>query len=96
MKGPLVSLVVPVYNGERFLAEALESLFALEYEPFEVIVVDDGSTDSSAEVARSFSAVRLIEQENKGPAAARNSGLAAAGGEFLGIHDATTSSPRPN
>ena len=88
MKGPLVSLVVPVYNGERFLAEALESLFALEYEPFEVIVVDDGSTDSSAEVARSFPAVRLVEQENKGPGAARNSGLAAAGGELLGIHDA--------
>jgi glycosyltransferase involved in cell wall biosynthesis len=88
VKGPLVSLVVPVHNAERYLGEALESLFALEYQPFEVIVVDDGSTDSSSDVARSFPAVRLIEQENKGPAAARNAGIAVAGGEFVGIHDA--------
>ena len=87
MKGPLVSLVVPVYNSERFLGEALESLFALDYEPFEVIVVDDGSTDGSAEIARSFPQVHLIEQENQGPAAARNAGLAVAVGEFLSIHD---------
>jgi glycosyltransferase involved in cell wall biosynthesis len=86
VKGPLVSLVVPVYNSERFLGEALESLFRLDYERFEVIVVDDGSSDGSVGVARSFP-VRLIEQENKGPAAARNAGLAVADGEFLGIHD---------
>jgi glycosyltransferase involved in cell wall biosynthesis len=88
VKGPLVSLVVPVYNAERYLGEALESLFALEYEPFEVIVVDDGSTDSSSDVARSFPAVRVIEQENKGPGAARNTGVAVARGEFVGSHDA--------
>jgi glycosyltransferase involved in cell wall biosynthesis len=88
VKGPLVSVVVPVYNGDRFLGEALRSLLALEYEPFEVIVVNDGSTDGSAEVARSFPAVRLIEQENRGPAAARNAGIAVAGGQFLAIHDA--------
>jgi glycosyltransferase involved in cell wall biosynthesis len=83
-----VSLVVPVYKGERFLGEALESLFALDYEPFEVIVVDDGSTDRSAEVARSFARVRLVQQANRGPAAARNAGLAVAHGVFVGIHDA--------
>ena len=54
MKGPLVSIVVPAYNAERFLREALESLFALDYEPFEVIVVDDGSTDGTVAVANTF------------------------------------------
>jgi glycosyltransferase involved in cell wall biosynthesis len=88
VKGPLVSLVVPVYNGERFIGDALESLLRLDYEPFEVIVVDDGSTDASAEVARAFDAVRLIRQDNQGPAAARNAGFAVAKGEFIGIHDA--------
>jgi glycosyltransferase involved in cell wall biosynthesis len=88
VSGPLVSLVVPVYNGARFLTAALESLLALEYEPFEVIVVDDGSTDGSAEIARSFPTVRVLEQANGGPGAARNAGIAVAGGKFLGIHDA--------
>jgi glycosyltransferase involved in cell wall biosynthesis len=88
VKGPFVSLVVPVYNGGRFLGEALESLLALDYEPFEVIVVDDGATDGSADVARSFSAVRVVRQENQGPAAARNTGIALARGGFIAIHDA--------
>jgi glycosyltransferase involved in cell wall biosynthesis len=88
VKGPLVSIVVPAHNAERFLREALESLFALDYEPFEVIVVDDGSTDGSVAVANTFPGLRVIEQENRGPAAARNAGLAVAGGEFLAIHDA--------
>ena len=88
MRGPLVSIVVPAYNAERFLREALESLFALDYEPFEVIVVDDGSTDGTVAVANTFPGLRVIEQANKGPAAARNAGLAVAGGEFVAIHDA--------
>ena len=88
MKGPLVSIVVPAHNAERFLREALESVFALDYEPFEVIVVDDGSTDGTVAVANTFPSLRVIEQENKGPAAARNAGLAVAGGEFVAIHDA--------
>jgi glycosyltransferase involved in cell wall biosynthesis len=88
VKGPLVSIVVPAYNAERFLREALESLFALDYKPFEVIVVDDGSTDATVAVANALPGLRVIEQENKGPAAARNAGLAVAGGEFVAIHDA--------
>src|SRR5437773_658687 len=52
--GPLVSVIVPVYNGERFVGAALESILAQDYQPTEVIVVDDGSADNSAAVARSF------------------------------------------
>jgi glycosyltransferase involved in cell wall biosynthesis len=87
VKGPLVSVIVPVYNRERFLCETLESVFALDYEPFEVIVVDDGSTDGSAAIARSFPAVRCLEQENRGPAAARNAAIEVARGEFIAFVD---------
>ena len=87
MKGPLVSVVVPVYNRERFLRETLESVSALDYEPFEVIVVDDGSTDGSAAIARSFPEVRYLRQENRGPGAARNAGIDVARGEFVAFVD---------
>ena len=87
-KQPLVSVVVPVYNGERFLRETLESIFAQDYHPYEVIVVDDGSVDASAEVAQSFEGVRYFYQENQGPAVARNTGIAAARGEFIAFLDA--------
>lgn len=88
MSNPLVSVVTPVYNGEAFLRETLESIFAQDYEPFEVIVVDDGSTDGSGAIARSYPAARYIRQHNQGPAAARNAGIAAARGEFLAFVDA--------
>jgi glycosyltransferase involved in cell wall biosynthesis len=88
MNQPLVSVIVPIYNGERHLGAALESVFAQDYHPFEVIVVDDGSEDGSAAVARSFPAVRYLRQANQGPAAARNAGTAAARGEFIAFHDA--------
>lgn len=88
MKGPLVSFVVPVFNGERFIADALGSIYAQDYEPFEVIVVDDGSSDRSGEIAESFEAVRVIRQANAGPAAARSAGIAVAAGELIAIHDA--------
>lgn len=88
MSKPLVSVVIPVFNGERFLGQAIQSVLDQTYRPFEVIVVDDGSTDGSAALARSFPGVRVVEQENAGPAAARNRGAAVAGGEFLAFHDA--------
>jgi glycosyltransferase involved in cell wall biosynthesis len=87
MKGPLVSIVVPVYNAEPFLRETLDSVFALDYEPFEVIVVDDGSTDGSAAIAESYPTVRCIRQENHGPGTARNVGVEAARGEFVAFVD---------
>jgi glycosyltransferase involved in cell wall biosynthesis len=86
MSGPLVSAIVPVYNGERFLAAALDSILAQNYSPLEVIVVDDGSTDRSAEIAQARP-VRYIFQENAGVAAARNTGLAAATGELIAFLD---------
>lgn len=89
MTPPLVSCVVPVYNGERFLAEALESVLAQTHPRIDLVVVDDGSTDGTAAVARSFGdRVRYVRQENAGPAAARNRGLEHARGAFVGFLDA--------
>jgi glycosyltransferase involved in cell wall biosynthesis len=87
MSDPLVSVVIPAFNRERFVAEALESVVAQEYRPIEVIVVDDGSTDATAEVAGTFSDVVVIRQENRGPGAARNTGLARATGSFITFMD---------
>lgn len=85
----LVSCIVPVYNGERFLSAALDSIFAQTYERFEVIVADDGSTDATADVAKSYSKpIRYVRQTNRGPAAARNLGVGAAEGDYLAFLDA--------
>lgn len=87
MNGPLVTVITAAYNSEDYLREALESLFAQDYEPFESIVVDDGSEDATAEIAQSFP-VRFISQSNAGAAAARNTALAQAQGEFVTFLDA--------
>jgi glycosyltransferase involved in cell wall biosynthesis len=89
MTAPRVSCIVPVFNGERFLAEALESILRQTRPPDEIIVVDDGSGDDSRGIARGFgNAVRYVRQDNAGPAAARNAGVALAGGDFLAFLDA--------
>ncbi len=88
-KPDLISCIVPVFNGERYLAEALDSILAQTWRPLEVIVVDDGSTDGSAAVVAKYGAeVSYIHQANAGPAAARNRGLDAALGEFIAFLDA--------
>ncbi len=87
-RAPLVSVIVPVHDGERFLAEALESVRAQDHRPIELIVVDDGSTDRSAEIAGSFQEATVIRQDNAGPSAARNAGIAAARGELVAFLDA--------
>lgn len=84
---PLVSVIIPVYNGGRYLRAALESVFAQTYQPFEVIVVDDGSVDDSGVIAQSFSDVCYILQENQGVAAARNHGIEAARGDCFAFLD---------
>ena len=84
---PSVSVVIPAYEAERFLGEAIESVLAQTYSPVEMIVVDDGSTDRTAEVAAAYDGVKVIVQENSGPSAARNRGFAAASGEFIAFHD---------
>ena len=86
MPDPLVSVIVAAHNGERFLAEALESLFAQDFDSFEAVFVDDGSEDRTAEIARSFP-VRLVQQENRGLPSARNAGLAIARGELVAFLD---------
>jgi glycosyltransferase involved in cell wall biosynthesis len=83
----LVSVVVPAYQAEEYLGEALRSALGQDYPAFEVIVVDDGSTDRTAEIAAGYG-VEVLRRPNGGPAAARNTGLAAATGEFFTILDA--------
>jgi len=81
-----ISVIVPVFNGERYLAEALNSILGQTRPPEEVIVVDDGSTDHTAEVAGRFP-VRYLSQANQGAAAARNTGAQAATGDLLAFLD---------
>jgi len=86
---PRVSVLIPVYNGARYLGEALASALSQRPGALEVIVVDDGSSDSSAEVARSFDhPVRCISLRNGGIARARNAGLAESSGDFVAFLDA--------
>ena len=86
MPKPLVTVVVAAYNGETFLRETLESLFAQDFDSFEVVFVDDGSEDGTGEIAQSFP-VRYVRQANQGLPAARNAGLALARGEFVAFLD---------
>ena len=86
--GPLISVIIPVFNGAAFLAEALESVFAQQYESLEVFVVDDGSEDDSLAIARSFAGVTCIARDHVGVSAARNAGVRAASGEWLAFLDA--------
>jgi glycosyltransferase involved in cell wall biosynthesis len=89
VSGPLVSCIVPVYNGAAYLAEALDSIFAQSYRPLEVIVVDDGSTDGTPRVLADYAArVTRLWQPNGGPAAARNRGVTVARGECVAFLDA--------
>jgi glycosyltransferase involved in cell wall biosynthesis len=83
---PLVSVVIPVFNGERFLAQAIESVLAQTWSPVETIVVDDGSTDRSADIARGYP-VTYVHQEHSCVAAARNRGVAGARGELVSFLD---------
>src|SRR3712207_1908731 len=85
---PLVSVVIPCYNQAHFLGEAIESVLAQSYPNVEIIVVDDGSTDATSEVARSYPKVRLVRQENQGLSGARNAGLARSEGEYVVFLDA--------
>jgi glycosyltransferase involved in cell wall biosynthesis len=85
---PLLSVMIGAYNAAPYLGEAIESVLAQDYEPVELIVVDDGSTDGTAEVARSFADVTVVSQENGGNGAARNRAVENASGELYAFLDA--------
>ncbi|MDB5594553.1 MAG: family 2 glycosyl transferase [Hyphomicrobiales bacterium] len=93
---PLVSVIVPIYNSRAFLPETMASVFAQDLQDFEILLVDDGSTDGSAELAEAYAAqhpgrVHYLQHEehaNKGASASRNLGIAHARGEFLALLDA--------
>src|SRR5262245_46858211 len=85
---PLVSIVIPTYNREDLVAQAIESAVAQTHPRCEVIVVDDGSTDATADVLRRFEGrIIAVRQENKGLSGARNTGIRKASGSFVGFLD---------
>ena len=88
MSEPVVSVIIPCYNHAEFLGEAIESVLRQNYRRFEIIVVDDGSTDGTAEVASGYPDVICITQQNRGLAASRNRGLSQSTGDYLVFLDA--------
>ena len=84
----LISVIIPVYNGAAYLPYALKSVDVQGYDNLEIIVIDDGSTDGTAEISRSHPEVRYHYQENRGIAEAMNKGLQLAQGEFITFLDA--------
>jgi len=89
MKESLITCIVPVYNGARYLSEALESILAQTYRPLKVIVADDGSTDGTPDVAAAYGErITYVQQPNRGYAAAKNLGLSSAQGDFIAFLDA--------
>jgi len=95
MPNPLVSVVIPVFNGACFLPDAAASVQAQTYGQIEIIVVDDGSTDETVTVCqRLASSIHYLHQPNRGPAAARNRGVRAARGEYVAFLDVDDLWPR--
>lgn len=96
MPQPLISIIVPVYNGETFIVAAIESLLRQEYSNLEIIVVDDGSVDNTQKNLNEYIAMRgqgtppitILTQQNQGQAAARNVGIKYATGSIIGFLDA--------
>ena len=87
MKNPQISIIVPVYNVEKYISECIESLLNQDYSNIEIILVDDGSVDSSGEIceqyAKKYEDIKVIHQENSGLSAARNTGITQATGDYL-------------
>lgn len=86
-----ISIVVPVYNAERYLPQTIESLLSQTYKDIELILVDDGSTDDSLAVCKRYESdprVVVSHQDNGGVSCARNAGLARVSGDFIGFIDA--------
>lgn len=87
-KNILISIIIPVHNGETFLLEAIYNIKRQKYHPLEIIVIDDGSTDRTAEIADRFhQEICYVYQPNQGPSAARNHGIKIAKGEVIAFLD---------
>ena len=86
---PIVSVVMPVYNVEAYVAEAIDSVLAQTLPDFELIIVDDGGHDRSLEICRSYhdARIRIVSQSNRGLAGARNTGIAAARASYVAFLD---------
>lgn len=85
---PLISVIIPVFNGSQFISQTIDSVFKQTYTNIEIIIVDDGSTDNSVSLVKSLSKdIKIVEQNNKGAAAARNSGVDESKGEFIAFLD---------
>ncbi|MFA5205703.1 MAG: glycosyltransferase [Lentisphaeria bacterium] len=94
---PLVSVIIPVFNGQKFLREAVDNILQQGYPALEIIIVDDGSTDGTAAVVRQLPVdVRYFHQGNCGPATARNRGIRDASGEFIAFLDVDDQWPEHN
>lgn len=89
MANPRISVVMPVYNVELYVADAIRSVLRQSFTDFELIVVDDGGTDGSMDIVRSFHdpRIRIVSQPNRGLAGARNTGIAAARGDYVALLD---------
>jgi teichuronic acid biosynthesis glycosyltransferase TuaG len=85
---PAVSVIIPAYNAEPFLARAIRSVEAQSFRDFEIVLIDDGSTDGTADIARGFSSVRYVLGSHGGEAVARNRGLEEARSELVAFVDA--------
>jgi teichuronic acid biosynthesis glycosyltransferase TuaG len=85
---PAVSVIIPAYNAEAFLERAIRSVEAQSFRDFELVVVDDGSTDGTADIARGFDSVRYVRGSHQGEAGARNLGLEEAEGDLVAFVDA--------
>jgi glycosyltransferase involved in cell wall biosynthesis len=86
---PTISCVIPAYNAERYIERSLTSVFEQSLPPDEIIVVDDGSTDATADILAAYGPrLRVVHQANAGPAAARNAGIALASGPLICFQDA--------
>ena len=89
MHRPKISVIMPAFNSKTYIRESIESVLAQRFTDFELIVVDDGSTDNTGEIVQSYpdDRIKLIRQENQGVSVARNTGLDAAQGEFITFLD---------
>ncbi len=89
MSHPLVSVVIPVFNGEKYIRCAIESVLEQDYQPIEIVVVDDGSSDATLDILGGFgNRISIYRQPNKGSAAARNLGIRMAKGTYIAFLDA--------